>query len=189
MFFNLYFFLTIIFSYFYFSTHFQFLLLLLFFLISFFFFFFFTSLPSPVSVSLSSTSTSSHSSSPSSSFCSRIVALFRLSARMINRDLFTNSIIELFKLFLPTGNVKQEDINDIKNDIDYALNGTDDLTSTIDTHKKKLVLNSPGFDPTLLAELSGQVSSGIWRVLTTNLEVLPTLTLSQWQIVFDVIGT
>ena len=108
---------------------------------------------------------------------------------MINRDLFTNSIIELFKLFLPTGNVKQEDINDIKNDIDYALNGTDDLTSTIDTHKKKLVLNSPGFDPTLLTELSGQVSSGIWRVLTTNLEVLPTLTLSQWQIIFDVIGT
>ena len=45
-----------------------------------------------------------------------------------------------------------------------------------------------GLSLALLGDLSGQISSGIWRVLTTNLEVLPTLTLSQWQIIFDVIG-
>ena len=41
----------------------------------------------------------------------------------------------------------------------------------------------------LLTDLSAHVSAGMWRVLTNNLEVLPTLSLSQWQIIFDVIGT
>ena len=45
-----------------------------------------------------------------------------------------------------------------------------------------------GLGSSLMLDLSSQVSAGMWRVLTTNLEVLPTLSLSQWQVVFDVIG-
>lgn len=37
-------------------------------------------------------------------------------------------------------------------------------------------------------DLAGQISAGMWGLLTTNLDILPTLTLTQWQIIFDVIG-
>ena len=109
---------------------------------------------------------------------------------MINRDVFTSPIIELFKLFLPTQNNKREKSEDKNVDIDHTLNSTGDEDSIInDSVKKPVSVYTPsGLSLALIADLSGQISSGIWRVLTTNLEVLPTLSLSQWQIIFDLIG-
>lgn len=121
-------------------------------------------------------------------YCSRITGLFRLSARMINRDVFTSPIIELFKLFLPSQNNRREKSEDINADIERTLNSTEDQDSITNEFQKKPVNTPSGLSLALLGDLSGQISSGIWRVLTTNLEVLPTLTLSQWQIIFDVIG-
>ena len=107
---------------------------------------------------------------------------------MINRDVFTSPIIELFKLFLPSQNNRREKSEDINADIERTLNSTEDQDSTTNEFQKKPVNTPSGLSLALLGDLSGQISSGIWRVLTTNLEVLPTLTLSQWQIIFDVIG-
>jgi hypothetical protein len=40
----------------------------------------------------------------------------------------------------------------------------------------------------LLADVACQISSGMWRLLTRNVQTLTSLSLEQWQIVFDVIA-
>ena len=40
----------------------------------------------------------------------------------------------------------------------------------------------------LLAEVAGQVSAGMWRLLTMNVSSLPLLCLQQWQILFEIIA-
>ena len=40
----------------------------------------------------------------------------------------------------------------------------------------------------LLLEMSGQISTGMWRVVTRNVEVLPKLAMEQWQIIFDILA-
>ena len=40
----------------------------------------------------------------------------------------------------------------------------------------------------LLTEMSGQISAGMWRLLTTNVACLPLLGLEQWQVLFDIIS-
>jgi hypothetical protein len=102
----------------------------------------------------------------------RVTAVFTLSARIINRDVFTAPILEIFRLFIQSG-------KDLKND------GNDDIEvdSGVKVSPLYLALNS-----NLLLDVAGQISAGMWRVLTTNLDILPTLTLTQWQIIFDVIA-
>jgi len=46
----------------------------------------------------------------------------------------------------------------------------------------------PPLSSQLLSEVSGQVSAGMWRLLTMNVASLPSLGLEQWQILFDIIG-
>jgi hypothetical protein len=40
----------------------------------------------------------------------------------------------------------------------------------------------------LLRDVAEQISSGIWRILTLNVSILPLLRLEHWQIIFDVIA-
>jgi hypothetical protein len=112
---------------------------------------------------------------------------------MINRDVFKDSILELFRLFVPSGKGSRDDIGDSKDEADGSTQGpggdpagkgdiVTDLPHSTAAHP------SLGLGVQLMLEMSGQVSAGMWRVLTTNLEVLPTLSLSQWQVIFDVIA-
>ena len=116
----------------------------------------------------------------------RITALFRLSARMINRDVFTNPILELFRLFIPSG--KGRSLSQDETQSSAEVDGPDAHGLSRRTSASLIVLGPSGLSGALMVDLAGQISAGMWRVLTTNLEVLPTLTLSQWQIVFDVVG-
>ena len=43
-------------------------------------------------------------------------------------------------------------------------------------------------DDKLLAELSGQLAAGAWRVLTVNVSCLPSLGVEQWQVLFDLLA-
>lgn len=129
----------------------------------------------------------------------RITSLFRLSARMISRDVFTNSILILFQLFVPPSKPEADEsnISDEEKKRGQALLGDvlpNDSSSTQLPSSKVTPAPSgtgagTGTGGGLLTDLSAHVSAGMWRVLTNNLEVLPTLSLSQWQIIFDVIGT
>lgn len=40
----------------------------------------------------------------------------------------------------------------------------------------------------LLWEMSGQISTGMWRTVTRNVEVLPKLAMEQWQLLFDILA-
>jgi hypothetical protein len=101
---------------------------------------------------------------------------------MINRDVFTAPILELFRLFFLFGKSTDENIQTDG----FGSNSVDELN---DTNLTVTAPSTPGFlNSNLLTDVAGQVSAGMWRVLTTNLDILPTLTLTQWQIVFDVIG-
>ena len=131
----------------------------------------------------------------------RITSLFRLSARMISRVAFTNSILILFQLFVPPSKPEADEsnISDEEKKRGQALLGDvlpSDYSSTQSPSAKVTPAPSgtgagagAGTGGGLLTDLSAHVSAGMWRVLTNNLEVLPTLSLSQWQIIFDVIGT
>lgn len=112
---------------------------------------------------------------------------------MINRDVFKDSILELFRLFVPSGKGSRDDIGDSKDEADGSAQGLGgdpagkgDMVA--DLPHSAVAHPSLGLGVPLMLEMSGQVSAGMWRVLTTNLEVLPTLSLSQWQVIFDVIA-
>ena len=115
---------------------------------------------------------------------------------MINRDGFTRPILELFRLFIPSGKDKRDERTISRDEaLRYSHIPFEDEETTSDgvgTVVQSIYgvapTNAYGLESSLMLDLAGQVSAGMWRVLTTNLEVLPTLTLTQWQIVFDVIG-
>lgn len=126
----------------------------------------------------------------------RITSLFRLSARMISRDAFTQSILVLFQLFVPPSKLEVEESNgsdEAEKKTGHvelgAVLSKDSSLSQLTPSKVNPAPTGTGTGGGLLLDLSAQVSAGMWRVLTNNLEVLPTLSLSQWQIIFDVIGT
>ena len=116
---------------------------------------------------------------------------------MISRVAFTNSILILFQLFVPPSKPEADEsnISDEEKKRGQALLGDvlpNDSSSTQSPSSKMTPAPSgtgTGTGGGLLTDLSAHVSAGMWRVLTNNLEVLPTLSLSQWQIIFDVIGT
>jgi hypothetical protein len=117
---------------------------------------------------------------------------------MISRDAFTQSILVLFQLFVPPSKPEVEESNGSdevekkKGDVELgAVLSKDSSLSQSTPSKVNPAPTGPGSGTGggLLLDLSAQVSAGMWRVLTNNLEVLPTLSLSQWQIIFDVIGT
>lgn len=119
------------------------------------------------------------------SICRRVTSLFRLSARLISRDVFTTSILELFRLFVPSGTDKGGEPVSSSDDTELELMSA----SAVNTPMSRAHSSTCAcLGSSLMLDLSSQVSAGMWRVLTTNLEVLPTLSLSQWQVVFDVIG-
>jgi hypothetical protein len=117
---------------------------------------------------------------------------------MISRDAFTQSILVLFQLFVPPSKPDVEESNGSdegeKKEGEVELGAVLSKDSSLSQSTPSKVTPAPvgsGSGPGggLLLDLSAQVSAGMWRVLTNNLEVLPTLSLSQWQIIFDVIGT
>lgn len=115
---------------------------------------------------------------------------------MISRDAFTQSILVLFQLFVPPSKPEVEESNGSdegekkKGEVELgAVLSKDSSLSQSTPSKVTPAPTGSGTGGGLLLDLSAQVSAGMWRVLTNNLEVLPTLSLSQWQIIFDVIGT
>jgi hypothetical protein len=120
---------------------------------------------------------------------------------MISRDAFTQSILVLFQLFVPPSRPEVEESNGSdevdKKKGEVELGAVLSKDSSLSQSTPSKVNPAPptgtgsgsGTGGGLLLDLSAQVSAGMWRVLTNNLEVLPTLSLSQWQIIFDVIGT
>lgn len=117
---------------------------------------------------------------------------------MISRDAFTQSILVLFQLFVPPSKPEVEESNgsdEVENkkgqvELGAVLSKDSSLSQSIPSKVNPAPVGTgTGTGGGLLLDLSAQVSAGMWRVLTNNLEVLPTLSLSQWQIIFDVIGT
>jgi hypothetical protein len=42
--------------------------------------------------------------------------------------------------------------------------------------------------PSLLRDVAGQISTGLWRAVTRNVESLPRLGMAQWQVMFDILA-
>lgn len=92
----------------------------------------------------------------------RIVGIFKIAERMVSRDALAVPILGLLgHLFISP---QQASFN---------------TSSSADT---KPLSNR------LLTEMAGQISAGMWRLLTTNVACLPLLGLEQWQILFDIIS-
>lgn len=77
-----------------------------------------------------------------------------------------------------------EDVSlmDASNDKQCAnkdVDGTESNTSSSEETNSHLML---------LHEIAGQVASGLWKSLTQNVSLLPTLSLDAWQSLFDVIA-
>ena len=103
----------------------------------------------------------------------RVVGLFRIAERVMSRDNLPSPIVDLLRnMFLGQKNVDEEDGSD-----NEALKSTDTI-SIPSTSSLKSVVN----------DLSSQIATGLWRLLTKNVEALPGLTLEEWQDLFAIIS-
>ena len=92
----------------------------------------------------------------------RVVAIFKIAERMLSRGEHTKAILSLLaSLFV----------------VPQAA-----------SFRGSVQPGASPLKPSLLRDVSGQVSTGLWRVVTRNVESLPRLGMEQWQILFDIIS-
>lgn len=111
------------------------------------------------------------------SFERRVTGLLKITARAMVRDAYTAQILDLYKLFVSPCKISSE--SEDEHDHDHA-----DAPSTSTSRDRQLST----LRASLLADVACQISSGMWRLLTRNVQALTSLSLEQWQIVFDVIA-
>jgi len=93
----------------------------------------------------------------------RVSGVFKIATRMISREQMTSPVMEL---------------------LGAIFNASSKLNTSIDeeTNDKIKAKNK------LLRDVAELISSGMWRILTLNVSILPLLRLEHWQIIFDIIA-
>ena len=105
------------------------------------------------------------------SFERRVTGLLKITARAMVREAYTTQILDLYRLFVSPCKVNSD---------------SDDAFGEQSSGDRNQQLSS--LRASLLADVACQISSGMWRLLTRNVQTLTSLSLEQWQIVFDVIA-
>ena len=109
------------------------------------------------------------------SFERRVTGLLKITARAMVREAHTAQILEVFKLFVAPCKVNS--------DVDGDAVETSPSPSSSPRNSQLSTLRA-----SLLADVACQISSGMWRLLTRNVQSLTSLALEQWQTIFDVIS-
>ena len=108
------------------------------------------------------------------SFERRVTGLLKITARAMVREAHTAQILEVFKLFVAPCKVNSEGDDGA---VDVSPPSSSSRNSQLSTLRASL-----------LADVACQISSGMWRLLTRNVQSLTSLALEQWQTIFDVIS-
>lgn len=103
--------------------------------------------------------------------------VLKLVARMLSRDHYAGTMIELLgKIFAPL----------LRNSSDSGRKS--ESMSTLDIEDSTFA--TPNMTPARdgLSALANQITAGMWRILTQNVDLLPLLSLEQWETVFRIIA-
>jgi hypothetical protein len=103
--------------------------------------------------------------------------VLKLVARMLSRDHYAATMIELLgKILAPL----VRSANDGKR--------LDLLASHADL--EDALYTEPSMTPAKegLSALANQITAGMWRILTQNVDLLPSLSLEQWETIFRIIA-
>ena len=111
----------------------------------------------------------------------RVGSLFKIATRMMSRKQFMGPAIDLISSIFGNANV-DGDKNGIKN---INTHMRDSFTGHLNRDSFPMSLSPSEY---ILYQISGQVASGMWIVLTQNALMLPYLQLNQWQAIFDVMS-
>lgn len=114
----------------------------------------------------------------------RVLGILKVCTRMISRDHFSGTILELMGRIFARSSPATESLSPPKG-------RTGGLDASEDDDSEAYTLSKPHFPPIsahLLQHLSNQISAAMWRVLTLNVELLPMLPLEQWQTLFTIIA-
>lgn len=92
----------------------------------------------------------------------RVVGILKISERMMSRSQHTEAMISfLGSLFAPS--------------------------ETLSLSPADVEVTEP-LSENIMVDVSGQMASGLWRILTMNVEMIPLLGLEYWQIIFDMLA-
>jgi hypothetical protein len=116
----------------------------------------------------------------------RVASLFKIATRMMSRKQLIGPTIDLISSIF--GNINLNDCKDSK-----SKHGTkhitthmrDSFTGHVNGDSIPMSLSPSEY---ILYQISGQIASGMWMVLTQNVLMLPFLELDQWQAIFDVMS-
>lgn len=111
----------------------------------------------------------------------RVCGVFKIATRMLSRQQLCNPIINL--LYSVFGQVSNE--HNKSKSAPVRLNLRKDSFCNPDTSSPPMDVDLRDY---ILFEISGQIASGMWIMLTQNVLILPNLRLEQWQYLFDVIS-
>lgn len=121
----------------------------------------------------------------------RISGLLRIGSRIISRDdhcdQSSEKILNLIGLLLS----QKFDRYHISTPVAQLSSSSDDHAHTVrdrsDSNDDIVSFEVKPISPNLYQLTSSQIAAGIWKLLTTNIAILPTLRLEHWQTIFDLI--
>lgn len=138
-------------------------------------------------------------------FCVRqLHGLLKVTARMLSRDNYSGILLELLgRIFHPitkqtvaifnnngNGNSNATPMKlttTANNNTNASIDLEDDMMITTTTAISSATHNTLNtYDN--ISGLSNQIALGIWKILTQNVDLLPMLSLEQWEIIFKIIS-
>lgn len=128
----------------------------------------------------------------------RLVGLLKISTRMISREQYAETILELLgqlltRVVASPPFTSSEDVRptDLENgEADSNTQSATLLLGAVEMNDQAQ-RTGPGvvaMRPELLAVFANQIAAAIWRLLTLNVDLLPLLPLGQWQSLFGIIA-
>lgn len=105
-------------------------------------------------------------------FARQVCGLLKLVARMLSRDNYAATMIELLgKILAPV----------IRGDGKRVFEASSEISDS--TVAAATIMSKEG-----IAAMANQITAGIWRILTQNVDLLPLMSLEQWEIIFRIVA-
>jgi hypothetical protein len=112
----------------------------------------------------------------------RVASVFKIATRMMSRKQLIGPSIDLISSIFGSVNVRDSTDTNSKSII---TNMRDSFTGHVNHDSIPMSLSPSEY---ILYQISGQVASGMWMMLTQNVLMLPFLELHQWQSIFDIMS-
>mmetsp|Transcript_5922 Transcript_5922/g.9632 ORF Transcript_5922/g.9632 Transcript_5922/m.9632 type:complete len:2029 (-) Transcript_5922:706-6792(-) len=112
----------------------------------------------------------------------RVASVFKIVTRMMSRKQLIGPSIDLISAIFGSVNVRDEKDSNSKS---ITTHMRDSFTGHVNHDSIPMSLTPSEYT---LYQISGQIASGMWMMLTQNVLTLPFMELHQWQAIFDIMS-